>query len=298
VEFHFDRLGEWTADNVDLQNFPQYSAGYTLTGDTREEVLFFVHGPTQTGKSTFLEALRTVAGDYAKTADFETFLRKKTPGIRDDIAELAGRRFVSSIEVEEGKRLAEGIVKALTGGDHMRGRPLYAMSFDYLPQFKLWLAANSAPVIKHDDDAIWRRIHRLPFEQKIKMPDPSLKARLRDPKQVAAVLTWAVQGCLAWQQTGLHAPEVIQDATQQLRLDMDPLRDFFAELCAFEPQFRATSAQLHQEYEAWTKRNGSRQVDNKTFAAGLRARGAEDTKTDGRKVWNGVGLRHQQDGEP
>jgi putative DNA primase/helicase len=283
-------LREWTAGNEELINFLQYAAGYTLTGDIREEVLFFIHGPTNAGKSTFLEALRTVAGDYAKTADFETFLRKKQHNIRDDIAELTGKRFVCSIEVEEGKELAEGIVKMLTGGDHVRGRPLYRMSFDYLPQFKLWLAANHAPVIKHDDDAIWRRIHRVPFMCKFTNPDPTVKANMRDPDKVSAVLTWAVQGCLAWQQAGLHAPAIVQDATRQLRLDMDPLRDFFAECCLFGPQFKTFSAQLHQRHENWAKQNGQRQVDPKTFAAGLKERGGTDAKSHGRKIWLGVGL--------
>jgi putative DNA primase/helicase len=292
-------LHEWTAGNEELINFLQYAAGYTLTGDIREEVLFFIHGPTNAGKSTFLEALRTVAGDYAKTADFETFLRKKQHNLRDDIAELTGKRFVCSIEVEEGKELAEGIVKMLTGGDHVRGRPLYRMSFDYLPQFKLWLAANHAPVIKYDDDAIWRRIHRVPFLRTFTNPDPTVKANMRDPDKVSAVLTWAVQGCLAWQQAGLHAPTIVRDATEQLRLEMDPLRDFFTECCLFGPLFKTFSAQLHQKHENWAKQNGSRPVDPKKLAAGLRARGAVDRRsTGGRIVWNGVGLCDETEFEP
>ena len=78
--------------------------------------------------------------------------------------ELAGRRFVVSIEVDEGKKLAEGLTKLLTGGDTVRARLLYQQGFEFLPQFKLWLAANHEPKVKHDDTAMWRRILRVPFD--------------------------------------------------------------------------------------------------------------------------------------
>jgi hypothetical protein len=105
-------------DNADLVAFLQRSVGYSLTGNTGEEVLFFLHGPEATGKSTFLEAIKATLGEYARTADFDTFLQKKGDrGIPNDIAALAGARLVASNEMADGKRLAEGLVKQLTGGD-------------------------------------------------------------------------------------------------------------------------------------------------------------------------------------
>ena len=114
----------------DVSAFLQRAAGYSLSGSVCEEVLFFVHGPAASGKSTFLEALKAAFGDYAKVADFESFIARRDAGnIRNDIAELAGRRFVLSIEVDDGKRLAEGLVKMLTGGDTIRARFLYQEAF-------------------------------------------------------------------------------------------------------------------------------------------------------------------------
>ncbi|MGI8597500.1 MAG: DNA primase family protein, partial [Thermoleophilaceae bacterium] len=136
-------LEHTTGGDAELAAFLQRAAGYTLTGDTGEEVLFFAHGPTATGKSTLLEALGATLGEYAVTADFDTFLaRRGDPGVRTDIARLAGARLVASLEVEDGKHLAEGLLKQLTGGDTVTARFLYSDAFEFAPAFKLWLAAN------------------------------------------------------------------------------------------------------------------------------------------------------------
>jgi putative DNA primase/helicase len=184
-------LRDSTGDKEELREFLQRAAGYSLTGSVSEEVLFFVHGPAAAGKSTFLESLKASFGDYAKVADFESFIARRDSGtLRNDIAELAGRRFVLSIEVEQGKRLAEGLVKMLTGGDSVRARFLYKEAFDFVPQFKLWLAANHAPRVRDDDSAMWRRILRVPFERIVPKAkrDPTLKARLRDPAVSGAAI--------------------------------------------------------------------------------------------------------------
>jgi putative DNA primase/helicase len=99
--------------------------------------------------------------------------------VRNDIAELAGRRFVVSIEVDEGRRLAQALVKLLTGGDTVRARFLYQEAFEFPPTFKLWLAANHAPHVRDDDTAMWRRILRVPFDRVIpkERKNPTLKAR-------------------------------------------------------------------------------------------------------------------------
>ena len=214
-------LQDATGGNRDLLNFLQAAAGYSITGATDEEVLFFVHGPAASGKSTFLESLKATLGDYAKTADFESFVQRREAGaVRNDIAELAGRRFVVSIEVDQGKKLAEGLVKLLTGGDTVRARFLYHESFEFTPVFKLWLAANHAPRVKDDDTAMWRRILRIPFDQTIppQKRRPLVKATLRNPAiSGPAILAWAVEGALRWREERLHVPDVIRQATEDYR---------------------------------------------------------------------------------
>jgi putative DNA primase/helicase len=288
-------LDEATDGNQELQEFLQRAVGYSLTGSVSEEKLFFVHGPGGSGKSTFLETIKTVLGDYAKTADFESFVaRSQSGGVRDDIAELAGRRFVVSIEVDEGKKLAEGLTKLLTGGDTVRARFLYQEGFEFLPQFKLWLAANHAPKVKHDDSAMWRRILRIPFEHVIpkERRDPSVKARLKDVRESGpAILAWAVEGCLRWREEGLGIPAVVEDATEQYRLDMDPLRDFFADCCLFSETAWTTAKDLRKAYEGYCREHGEKHpLAPNEFAADLRARSCESDHRRAGNVWLGIGL--------
>lgn len=202
------RTLDWALPDPDVRAFFQRAVGYSLTGDTREDKLFFVHGPTAALKSTVNEGIKATLGDYAMTADFETFLRRRdVGGPRNDLARLAGARIVLSIEVEQGRRLAEGLIKMLTGGDTVAARFLFHEAFEFRPTFTLWLVANHAPKVPDDDDALWRRIVRIPFEHTLpkEARDPTVKAALRDPQTAgAAILAWAVEGCLAWQRHGLQ----------------------------------------------------------------------------------------------
>lgn len=215
-----------TGSDRDLLGFIQRLAGYTITGRTDEEILAFPHGPGATGKSTAVEAIRGVLGDYGCTADFETFLaRRGDAGIRNDIARLAGARMVVSVEVDDGKRLAEGLIKALTGGDTITARYLYAEAFEFTPQFTLWLVANARPRVHADDDALWRRILQIPFTVVIPPDerDPELKRALRtNPVEQAAILAWLIQGCRDWQTRGLDVPDRVRDYTAEYRAENDP----------------------------------------------------------------------------
>lgn len=137
-------LEQATGGDHELSDYLQRAVGYSLTGETSEEVLFFPWGPSATGKSTFIVAVQAALGEHAVTADFDTFLQRRgDAGVRNDIARLAGRRMVVSQEVDEGKRLAEGLLKTLTGGDVVTARYLHREFFEFTPRFKLWLVANA-----------------------------------------------------------------------------------------------------------------------------------------------------------
>ena len=290
-------LAETTQGDVELLDFLQRFAGYCLTGDTSEEVLLFAHGPTATGKSTLLDALKGTLGEYAVTADFETFVRRRDGGgPRSGLAQLAGARLVTSLEVDKGKELAEALVKALTGGDPVRASFLYSDSFEYVPAFKLCLAANHAPTVSDDDDAIWRRILRVPFEHQVppERRDRGLKAYLRRPN--AAILAWALEGSLAWQAHGLGVPRAVNDATAAYRADMDPLSDFVAERCVLAPGARVSTAALWGAYLDWARDGLEREMlSRQGLAERLQTRHvrAQRARLDGRvtRFWSGIGLR-------
>jgi len=299
---------------ADLRSFLQRAVGYSLTGDTAEEKLFLIHGPEAAGKSTFIEALKATLGDYARTADFETFLAKKgDSGVRNDVARLAGARLVASIEVEQGKKLAETLVKELTGRDTVTARFLFAEFFEFKPAFKLWLVANYAPRVNPQAGATWRRILLLPFEHTVPEADrdPALKTTLTDPAVAgSAILAWAVQGCLAWQRDGLGVPPIVRNATAQYREAQDSLRDFYAQCCVFERTAWVASATLYAAYRDWAQATGIRQqqvLTSTTVGRRLRARGCESkpgtipdsTGTPKKKArgWTGVRLRTETEAE-
>jgi putative DNA primase/helicase len=287
-----------TGDDEELAGFLQRAVGYSLTGLTSEEKLFFAHGPAASGKSTFLEAIRAIMGDYAATADFDTFLKRPgATGVRNDLARLAGARFVTGVEVDQGREFAAAAVKQLTGGDTITARYLYREYFEYTPQFKLWLAGNDRPRVDAGDEGMWRRILQVPFTHSIPPGerDPQLKHQLRtDPDTQAAILAWAVQGCLAWRQHGLNVPDIVAGYTQEYRQENDPVGDFLDDACEKGSHLGAPRAVVRAAYQRWAATNGERPLESKQLASALKRHGITDgPKVDGDRAWHGIRVRDQ-----
>lgn len=293
-----DYLKRTTIDDEDMEGFLRRCAGYTLTGDTREDRLFFVHGPTGSGKSTFINALKAVMGDYAIQTSFETFLAKKfAGGATNDIADLVGARLLVSIEVDEGKKLAEAMVKQITGGDTVRARQLYQTNFEFKPQLKLWLIANQKPRVSDEDDAIWRRILRIPFENSLPEDrrDKTVRPRLSDPAESGpAILAWAVRGCIEWQEHGLMVPEIVKRKTVEYRAEMDPLADFLTDRCEIAEGATASKSDLWNAYVAYAQSSGIRfpliRPEFTKRIAGLANVGESRAGHGGTRVWKGIAL--------
>lgn len=289
-------LEKATGGDRELQGFLQRAAGYSLTGSVEEEKLFFVHGVEATAKSTFLESMKAMLGDYAATADFSLLVKRQNGdgGPREDIARLHGKRFVASVEVAEGKQLAEEIVKSLTGNEKIAARHLYQSTFEYQPQFKLWMGANHAPRVSEADGAMWRRILRIPFDRQIppKERDPAVKATLRNPKTGGvALLAWAVEGCLAWQRNGLRVPEIVTTATAEYRADMDPLKDFFDDRCEVPSAHWTATQAIMTGYRSWAENEGIRfPVSPKRMAQKLQDLGCEPERSSRARGWRGIRL--------
>jgi len=203
--------------NERIKHFLQLAAGYTLQGTPREQVFFLIHGPSATGKSTFLEAFSGALGDYANNANFAMFLRKdRNPesGPSEDIARLAGTRLVFASEVNAGQRFDEAMLKSIAAGDAITARRRHENVFTFRPQLKLWLAANQLPFTATDDPAIWRRLIRIPFEHRPKELQPHLKALFAEEEARAAILAWAVRGAVEWFKTGLVVPPEIEKTNE------------------------------------------------------------------------------------
>lgn len=280
--------------DADVRAFVQRFAGYTLTGSTEEQCVAFLYGYGSNGKSTLLGLMQQVLGSFATHTPPETLMIKQQGGgIPNDIAALAGKRMVTTIEVEDGKRLAESLIKSLTGQDLITARFLHKEFFTFRPAFKVWLAANHKPIIRGTDYAIWRRIHLIPFDVQIteaeRKADPGFAARLSS--ELPGILRWCVEGCAAWLSGGLQPPEAVQKATREYRDEMDLIGPFIEECCALGSGKEALAGALYQSYVAWCQENGDEPLKQRAFGTKLGDRGlGHKRSTGGKHAWKGIGL--------
>jgi len=298
----FRFLDRIMAGRADLVTFLQRAVGYALTGLTDERVLFILHGSGANGKSTFLETIALLLGDYAARTTADTVLARDRDAIPNDIARLRGARFVYASEAEEGRRLAEARIKDLTGGDTITARFLHQEWFEFRPEFKLWLGTNHKPVIRGTDPAIWDRIRLVPFDVRIpeseRIPRRELMARFE--AELPGILAWSVRGCLEWQKHGLGMPAEVREATGAYRAEMDVLAQFLEECCIVNPLAKAKAGDLYRAYSEWCEANGERPLSQRNFGMRLTERGFERRRSTGGPFWwYGIGLVNQvNDSEP
>lgn len=276
--------------NAALIAFLRRAVGYSLTGNVSERVLFFLYGLGANGKTTFLEAIRAVAGDYGLRTPTETLLVKRSGSIPNDVARLRGARLVTASESEAGKRLAESFVKDLTGGDTIAARFMRAEWFDFRPACKVWLATNHKPIIRGTDKAVWDRIRLIPW--KVTIPEQEQDKRLSDKllAELPGILAWAVGGAVEWYQDGLGIPGEVRAATARYRSEMDVLGGFIEDCCTLKPTARASAKDLHDTYKTWCEANGEKAIGKKALGLRLAERGLEPGKSGGTRLWYGIGL--------
>ncbi len=279
--------------NGRLITFLQKAVGWALTGDMSEQVMFILYGSGANGKSTFLNAIMEILGDYAMSSPTETFMKKHGEGISNDIARLRGTRFVTTVEAEEGKRMSEPLIKQVTGQDMMTARFLYGEYFDFAPSFKIFMATNHKPVIRGNDHGIWRRIRLVPFTVTIPYEerDPNLMEKLR--KEAPGILNWMVEGCLLWQKERLGEPEEVKLATEEYQEDMDLIGSFIRECCIVDPSgyLRIGSGELYRAYTLWCEKNSERPYAQRIFGIHLQNMGVGKERDSTTRYWKGIAIR-------
>jgi putative DNA primase/helicase len=276
----------------------QRVCGYCLTGDTSAHEFYIFHGSGRNGKSTFVKTLTNVLGDYAASARIETFLtNKKNSGgssANSDIARLAGARLVTAGEGESGRRLAEAMVKEMSGGDTITARFLYREEFQFDAQFKLIMFTNHRPIIKGTDVAIWERIRLIPFEVFIpkEQRDETLRAKL--DAELPGVLRWCVEGAVRWYSEGFgKLPQAVIAACKAYREEMDVLGDFLADCCDLESQGTVATSELYGAYMKWCdeqKFTENDRLKQKAFGQSLAERGLESKRNNKQRFWCGIRL--------
>ena len=281
------------AGNMTLIDFLQKAVGYSLTGNTREQCLMLLYGDGFNGKSTFVNTVAALLGEYATGTPTESLMAKQgDSGINNDIARLKGARFVSAIETEDGKRFSESLVKQLTGGDRVVARFLHKEFFEFTPCFKLWLAVNHKPTIRGTDYAIWRRIRMVPFG--VQIPEAEREGDLGDrlKGELPGILNWALDGLALWLSCGLVPPEEIKAATSEYRSEMDTLGKYLEECCELGPSLSTTTKDLYESYKTWCETSGEYKASKKIFCIRLTERGIQQIQSSGNvRVRRGISLR-------
>jgi putative DNA primase/helicase len=268
-------------DRAELVDYLQRAIGYTLTGSTREQVFFLLYGTGRNGKSVFMNTIAAMMGDYASETPTETLMVKPlgAGGASSDVACLAGARLVGANESEDGQRLAEARIKALTGGDPITARHLYQAPFTFTPAFKLWLRTNHRPDVKGTDEGIWRRVRLVPFAVTIPESDVDHDLSEKLAAELPGILAWAVRGCLAWQAGGLGYPDAIRRAVEGYRDEMDHIGPFLDQLQVKRP---IRAEHLHEAYKTWCAANDQEPMNATAFGKRLNERGwGKQRKTDG-----------------
>ena len=241
--------------DAELIAYVQRLFGYMLTGTTGEQVLAFFHGSGSNGKTTIVNVLENILGDYAGTAPGDLVVQRNGSDLNNlaTLAKLRGSRLCKISELNDGDRLSEAMVKTLTGQDRVTCRFLHQGFFDYYPQFKILMLSNHKPSIRGTDHGIWRRIHLIPFLRKFSdsEKDTTLPEKLR--AEYPAILHWMVQGCLEWQRIGLQPPKVVLQAVKDYQKTEDVFQQWLEERCETGPEFSETAQILLNSFIEYTR---------------------------------------------
>ena len=286
-------LSDIAGGDVDLQAYLQRMVGYCLTGVTSAHALFYLYGTGANGKSVFANVISTILGDYAATASMDTFVETRGDRHPTDLAGLRGARFVTAIETEQGRRLNESKVKAITGGDKISARFMRQDFFEYTPQFKPVIVGNHKPAIRNIDEAMKRRMHMIPFT--VTIPPERRDSRLTEKllSERDGILAWAVAGCLAWQREGLKPPASVVSATEEYFEAEDALGRWLEERCVRAPNAKSLTAELFSDWKQWAETSGEFIGSQRRFSDLLITRGLEKWRNSvGVRGFQGIGLKH------
>jgi len=244
-------------DDQEMIDYLQEAVGYSLTGHTYEECLFYLYGPTRAGKGVFTETILALLGKKPLGAeiDFSTFTSKRYGDTQNfDLAPLKPCRFIAASESRKYEKLNTATIKRITGGNEIYCAFKHKTHFSYRPQFKIWLSSNHPVKADPNDDAAWYRVQVITFPNSyVGNEDKQLKTKLK--RDLAGVLRWAVNGAIAWygRDKGLQTPDQVRADTQTARQSQDYVQQWLDECVerVDAPQAFIPNNALHNSYKLW-----------------------------------------------
>lgn len=286
-----DFLWRILAKDADLELFIRKAVGYSISGAIKEHAVFFMFGFGANGKSTFVETIMRLFGEYSTKILTDTLMRKENGDNvgNSDIAALQGVRLCFTEETEQDRRMNEALVKKLTGGDTIRARLLYGEPFNFQPTHKLWMFGNHKPIIRGMDNGIKRRVRLIPFNVTIpdSEKDPDLPKKLE--AEFPGILNWALQGARTWFREGLRSCKAVDMATDDYFTEMDTIGQWLSNSFDFDPKVWIMASGLRASYERDCDENGERAMSSKRLSVILKERGfTNDKLPNGTRIWRGL----------
>jgi putative DNA primase/helicase len=270
-----------TVANTDMVGYLQEALGYSLTGHTSEECLFYIFGPPRSGKGTMSETVLTILPrPIAQEVDFNTFTQKREGDNQNfDLAPMKPARLIFASESNKYQSLNPAKVKALTGGNEVNCAHKYGAFFSYKPQYTVWLSSNHEVNGDADDDALWGRVKVVSFpNSQLGKEDKSLKRRMLASENLEAVLAWMIEGAYQWYQkdgAGLTTPQAVTDLTKKQRAGQDSVGLWLEECCEMREGEWVANTIVRTSYENWCESNGYEAKKAKGLSQSLAAHGVE-----------------------
>jgi putative DNA primase/helicase len=243
-------------NDADTIEFVQRMCGYCLSGDRREQKLFFAHGQGSNGKSTLLDILMWIMGSYALKLPTTVLMMTKTDRHPTELAQLHGKRLAVSNELEEGSFWAEARIKELTGDETLTARFMRQDNFTFTMSHKHLIAGNHKPRLKGGDPAMARRMVLLPFLQKFEGRAKDIKLPEKLKAEAPGIMAWIIDGARKWYADGLAIPGNVEDASRDYMAEHDDIAMWMEECCKVENGTFAKSSDLYASFRRWKRARG------------------------------------------
>lgn len=264
-------LNEIFEGDQEVINYVHKVAGYSITGETKEQAMFILIGDGANGKSLFLEIMNIIAGSYGANSNVEILLEKRnnTQNL-GDVARLNKIRNVVTDETKIGDKLNESAIKTMTSGiGKIVARFLYGNEFEFTPVFKIFMATNHKPVIRGTDHGIWRRLKLIPFNRVFERHEQDKELISKLKLEIDGIFTWAVEGAKKWYKEGLKEPAVLDDTIKEYRTEMDIIQQWVEESCDVDKGFRTPSKDLFENFSQYASMNKEYQMSQTLFGRNM-----------------------------
>ena len=267
-------IDEVTENNHDKADFLQRALGYSMLGMSNEECMFILHGKTtRNGKSTLLNTIEYMLGDYSKVVPVGMICKgdkqKDAEAASPTLAGLKGKRFVTMSESNEYGKMDEEKIKQLTGGEEISARALYQSAITFKPQFTLWLSCNDLPLVTDKSLFASERIKVIEFNRHFspQEQDTHLKDELTTMEAMSGIFMWLVRGYIRYKEHGLAMSEELTQVVRNYERDNDLVLQFLESRCVQSEEANIKAKDLYNAYKLWAKSEGAFILSARKFNA-------------------------------